>query len=125
MNSEDIKIIFSILGTGVTAVTYAKDGYTIAIVPPAKEAAVPNPLNEELKKLYSRGEPGIVDYSNYGSMQAAISKYKHNSNYELYTTDNKLCVRQHDLGGCIHTVLVANLDTDKMAWCKSLGILVK
>jgi hypothetical protein len=125
MNSEDIKTIFSILGTGVTAVTYIKDGYTIAIVPPAKQAAVPNSLNEELKKLYARGEPGIVDCSNYAPMQAAINKYKHNSNYSLYVIHNTLYVRQHDLGGCTHTPLVKNLDTDNIDWCKSLGVEIK
>ena len=125
MNSEDIKTIFGILGTGVTAVTYAKDGYTIAIVPPAKEAAVPNPLNEELKKLYSRGEPGILNEPNLMFLKTIINKYKHNSNYQIYIKANNLWVRQHDLGGCTHTVLVENLNTRQAAWCEQAGILVK
>ena len=125
MNSKDIKTIFSILGTGVTALTYVKDGYVIAIVPPAKEAAVPKPLNKELKKLYARGEPGMLNEPNLMFIKTIIDKYRHNSNYELYTTDSKLCVRQHDLGGCVHTILVTDLNTLQLAWCEQAGILVK
>jgi hypothetical protein len=125
MKSKDIETIFSILGTGVTAVTYIKDGYTIAILPPAKQAAVPNSLNEELKKLYTRGEPGMLNEPSLMFLKTAINKYKHNSNYQLYTTANQLCVSQHDLGGCVHTILVTDLNTLQLAWCAQAGILVK
>jgi hypothetical protein len=125
MKSKDIETIFSILGTGVTAVTYLKDGYTIAIVPPVKKAAVPNPINEELKKVIDSGEPGINNASGLRYINTVISKYKHNSNYELYVKDNKLWVRQHDLGGCTHTILVTNLTEWEAGCCKTAGILVK
>jgi hypothetical protein len=125
MNSKDIEKVFSILGAGVTAITYIKDGYVIAIAPPAKKAAVPNPLNKELKKVFGQEDPGIIDCSNYAPMQAAINKYKHNSNYSLYVIHNTLYVRQHDLGGCTHTALVKNLDTNNVDWCKSVGVEIK
>jgi hypothetical protein len=125
MNSKDIEKVFNLLGTGVTAITYVKDGYVIAIAPPAKKAAVPNPLNKELKKVYPQGKPGIIDCSNYAPMQAAINKYRHNSNYSLYVIHNTLYVRQHDLSGCTHTALVKNLDIGNIDWCKSLGVEIK
>jgi hypothetical protein len=125
MNSKDIKTIFSILGADVTLVTYLKDGYTIVIAPPVEETVMPNPLNEELKKLYARGEPGILNEPNLMFLKTIINKYKHNSNYQLYITDNKLCASQHDLGGCVHTVLVTDLNTLQLAWCEQAGILVK
>jgi hypothetical protein len=125
MNSKDIKTIFSILGADVTAVSYIKDGYTIVIAPPVKEAAVPNSLNEELKKVFDRADPGTIDCSNYVLLQKAFDKYANNQNYELYITDNKLCVRQHDLGGCTHAVLVANLTYWDTRWCETAGILIR
>jgi hypothetical protein len=122
MNSKDLETIFSILGTGVTAVTYIKDGYVIAIAPPAKKAGMAESVKKDLEKLYTRGEPGMLNEPNVMFLKTIIDKYKHNSNYELYTTDNKLCASQHDLGGCVHTVLVTDLNTLQLAWCEQAGV---
>jgi hypothetical protein len=125
MNSKDIEKVFNILGPDVTRITYVKGGYKVAIVAPAKEEAKPNPLNKAEKNLYGQGDPGILNESSLVYIKAIINKYRHNPNYELYTAASALCVRQHDLSGSAHTILVKKLTYSEEAWCKSLGILIR
>ena len=133
MNKNDFEAIFKILGAGVTALTYTKDGYTIAVIPPAKEVALDSQIIEEsyvkakeelaaeLNNIVIRAEPGMLD-ARLSKLEKQYQKYGSNHNYSLRIKNNNLMLRQHDLGGCTYENLILNLSVAEVAWCNNRGI---